>query len=91
MEEAERRLNGDGNPQEGEGIEAIVRRTFTRITYPSLAACTKGKVLTEQECYLIESDDLDLWLSTARELNPDWFPVSTVSAETAAEALEKKE
>lgn len=88
MEEAEKRLNGNGLPQEGEGIEALIRRGFALRTYPSLAACTTGKVFEEAECFKIENDDLEAWLATARELNPDWFPSG--EPETQQEIEEKK-
>lgn len=88
MEDAEKRLNGNGAPQEGEGLAAIVRRGFTKMTYPSLRACTTGKLWTEEECYKIEQDDLDNWLLTAQELNPDWFPAR--EPETQQEIIEKK-
>lgn len=62
-------------PIEGEGLEAIVRNGFHRVTYPSLVACTEGKVPTEAECYdSLTNDELDAWLQAAREFNPDWFP-----------------
>jgi len=87
MEEAEKRLNGNGVPQEGESLEALIRRGFTLRTYPSLAACTTGKLFDEPECFKIENDDLELWLATARELNPTWFPAPD---ETQQENEEKK-
>lgn len=50
---------------------------FHRLTYPSLSACTTGKLPTEQECFdSITDDDLNAWLEAARELNPDWFPAN---------------
>lgn len=88
IEQAEQSLNGD---DPGEGIEALVRRGFKRMTYPSLLACTTGKVFTEEECYRVENDELEMWLATARELNPLWFPVSDVSPETEQETIEKKD
>lgn len=89
LEQAQQALNGHGTPQDGEGIESMIRRGFSINTYPSLIACTTGKVWTEEECYKIENDQLDAWLSAARELNPNWFPA--VTAETAEEMLQKKE
>ena len=88
IEDVEKSLNGDGVLPDGAGLEAMVRLGFKKMTYPSLVACTTGPVFTEEECYWIENDDLELWLATARELNPTWFPVST---ETDQEAIEKKE
>lgn len=88
MENAEKNLNGNAIPQEDEGIEALIRRGFALRTYPSLAACTTGKVFDEAECFKIENDDLELWLATARELNPTWFP--SPDAEVAEEVIEKK-
>src|SRR5690349_21559303 len=70
MEAAEKSLNGSGEPQEGEGLEVMIRRSFTLTTYPSLLACTTGKLFTEAECFQIDEDDLELWLSAARDLNP---------------------
>jgi hypothetical protein len=89
MEQAQKALNGKGDSQEGEGLEVVVRRGFTLSTYPSLLACTTGNVWTEEQCYKIENDDLEAWLTAARELNPSWFP--TVTPETAEEMLQKKE
>jgi len=89
MEEAEKSMNGNGTPQEGEGLAAMIRRGFARSTYPSLKACTTGKVFSEDDCYKIEQDDLDKWLTTAQELNPDWFP--TKEPETQEEVIEKKD
>jgi hypothetical protein len=88
IEEIEKSLNGSGELPEGAGLEAMVRHGFKKMTYPSLVACTTGRVFTEEECFKIEDDDLELWLATARDLNPTWFPVST---ETDAESIEKKE
>lgn len=69
-------------------LVASIRNGFHRMTYPSLAACTTGKVPTEQECYdAITDDELNAWLKTAREINPDWFP----SGEETQEQAEKKE
>lgn len=72
---------------EGEGLEAIIRNGFHRMTYPSLVACTDGKVPTEAECFDIADDDLNEWLQAARELNPDWFPVA---GETQEDVDKKK-
>src|SRR6185503_1796616 len=88
MEEAAARLNGSGTPQEGESLAVMIRRGFTKMTYPSLKACTTGKLFTEDEGYKIEQDDLDMWLRTAQELNPDWSPPS--EPETQQEIIEKK-
>lgn len=89
IEEIEKNLNGDGVLPEGAGLEAMVRLGFKKMTYPSLVTCTTGKVPTEAECYQVDEDDLELWLTTARELNPTWFP--SVTAETEQESIEKKE
>lgn len=89
MENAEKQLTGD-QPQE-ESLEALIRRGFTIRTYPSLTACTTGKVFSEAECFEIENDDLELWLATARELNPTWFPSPEPEPEAlAGEVIEKK-
>jgi len=85
MENAEKQLTGD-QPLE-ENLEALIRRGFTLRTYPSLAACTTGKVFSEADCFKIENDHLELWLATARELNPTWFPAPD---ETQQENEEKK-
>jgi len=90
MEQAQKSMNGHGTPAEGEGIAEMIRRGFRLNTYPSLAACTTGKVFSHDECLkTIENDDLELWLTTARDLNPDWFPAAT--PETNEEITEKKE
>jgi hypothetical protein len=74
---------------EGDGIEAAIRNGFHRMTYPSLVACTSGKVPTEAECYDLPNDELETWLDAAREENPDWFPV--VKAEADAEEEKKSD
>lgn len=90
MEQAQASMNGNSSPVEGEGIAEMIRRGFRINTYPSLAACTTGKVFTHDECLkTIEHDDLELWLSTARDLNSDWFP--SAQPETNEEITEKKE
>jgi hypothetical protein len=89
MEAAQASLNGNGTPQDGEGLETMIRRGFTLQTYPSLAACTTGNLFSEAECFQIDEDELERWLETARALNPLWFP--SVTPETAEEAVEKKE
>jgi hypothetical protein len=89
MEEAIAQLNGNGEYQEGESLAVTIRRNFKKATYPSLKACTTGKLFTEDECFKIEQDDLDRWLVTAAELNPDWFPKQ--GTETQEETTEKKQ
>jgi hypothetical protein len=42
---------------------------------------------TEEECFQIDEDDLELWLTTARDLNPIWFPSES---DEAKETQEKK-
>ena len=88
MEQAEKSLNSNAVPQEDEGIEALIRRGFTLRTYPSLLACTTGKVFTEEECFKIDNDELEAWLTAARDLNPDWFPNG--QPDTKEEQAEKK-
>ncbi len=74
-------------PIEGDGLEALVRNGFHRITYPSLAACTTGKVPSEADCFdVLPNTDLEIWVATARELNPLWFP----NADETEEEKEKK-
>lgn len=89
MEQVEKSLNGNGELQPEDGLEAFVRLGFKKITYPSLASCTSGRLFTEDECFRIEQDELDKWLSAARELNPSWFP--SVAGEAEADTLQKKE
>ena len=90
MEQVQASMNGSSKPSEGEGIADVIRRGFRIATYPSLIACTTGKTFTHDECLnIIEHDDLELWLSTARDLNPDWFP--SARPETNEEITEKKE
>ena len=72
---------------EGDGIEALIRDGFHRNTYPSLFACTTGKVPSEAECFDLLDEELEAWLNAARELNPDWFPAPNETQEQ----IEKKE
>src|SRR4026208_1030045 len=61
---------------------ALSRRRFHTTTYPTLSACTIGDLWTEDECRnAITEDDLDLWISTATELNPDWFNATETKEE----------
>lgn len=58
------------------------------LLYPSLAACTKGNIPTEEEyLYHMPAEASDIWLKAAREVNPSWF---TFLAE-AEESAEKKD
>lgn len=44
--------------------------------YPSLAACSQGKVPTEEEFLTLLEEDVNKWLEAASDLNPDWFSVN---------------
>jgi hypothetical protein len=61
------------------------------ITFPSLVACTTGKIPTLAEYHALPEEDVELWLSTAIKINPRWFPVEFSSVEEQNENEKKSE
>ena len=60
-----------------EGIEARATHYLETLLYPTLLACTTGNVPTlEDFLNSIPPSESDIWVDTARELNPRWFPNS---------------
>lgn len=50
-----------------------------QLLFPSLVACSQGKLPTEQEFLTLLEADVNRWISAARELNPDWFALQSES------------
>lgn len=72
-----------------EEMDALGQYTFyvTSLLYPSLIACTTGKVPTVDEfLYSIPTEASSRWTDVARELNPKWFAFLV-----GEEDIEKKE
>lgn len=44
-----------------------------QLLYPSLVACSQGKIPTEAEFLGLLEHDVEGWIAVASELNPDWF------------------
>lgn len=53
-----------------------------QLLYPSLAACSQGKLPTEAEFLTLLEEDVNRWLEAASSLNPDWFSMSGEPAGT---------
>jgi hypothetical protein len=60
-----------------------------QLLYPSLVACSQGKIPTEEEFLTLLEQDVNPWIEAASALNPDWFSNGDSSKQT--EEREKKE
>ena len=58
-------------------LDASIVTYVHQLLYPSLAACSQGKIPTEEEFLSLLDDDVSRWLNIASELNPDWFSTKT--------------
>ena len=47
-----------------------------QLLYPSLVACSQGKIPTEAEFILLLEEDVEKWMQAASTLNPDWFTLT---------------
>jgi hypothetical protein len=56
-----------------------------QLLYPSLVACSEGKLPTEAEFLKLSEEDVQRWLDTASEKNPDWFRLESESAKVKEE------
>ena len=60
-----------------------------QLLYPSLVACSEGKLPTEPEFLKLLEEDVQKWLDAASELNPDWFSLENESAKVKEEKEKK--
>jgi len=56
-----------------------------------LAACSSGDVPTKEEFLRLSEGDINFWVETAQELNPDWFSWLTKIDEVVEDESKKKE
>jgi hypothetical protein len=67
------------------------RQLFNLAIYPKLAACSTGKVLSEEDAFLMPTTEQDKWYQAVREMNPAWFVQLDKAFLEAEETLKKKE
>jgi hypothetical protein len=72
---------------EYKNLDASVVTYVHQLLYPSLVACSEGKLPTEAEFLKLLEEDVQKWLDAASELNPDWFSLEN---ELAAVKEEKR-
>lgn len=76
------KLNG-----EYKNLDESVVTYVHSLLYPSLTACSQGNLPTEAEFVALLDADVQRWLQTASELNPDWF---SLGGESVKEKEEKE-
>jgi hypothetical protein len=70
-------------------LDDSVAKYIHQLLYPSLTACSQGKLPTEQEFLTLLEADVNKWIEAASELNPDWFTLGASREEQ--EQKEKKD
>lgn len=82
-------LIADANKKETDGeyknLDSSVVTYVHQLLYPSLMACSQGKVPTEQEFLGLLEEEVNRWLDAASELNPDWFSLTNESKKVKEE------
>lgn len=85
-------LIADANKEAPNGkykdLDSSIVTYVHQLLYPSLVACSQGKVPAEEEFLTLLDEDVQRWLAAAAELNPDWFSLGNESP-NAKEASEK--
>jgi hypothetical protein len=71
-------------------LDDPMKQMFREEFYPKLAACSSGDVPDEETARNLPDDQLDLWYSAVREINPRWFATLDRLAELGAAALEEQ-
>jgi hypothetical protein len=54
-------------------LDDSVATYLHQLLFPSLSACSQGKLPTEKEFLTLLEADVNKWIEAASELNPDWF------------------
>jgi hypothetical protein len=65
---------------EYKNLDASIVTYVHQLLYPSLAACSQGKIPTESEFLSLLEADVNRWLEAASALNPDWFTLQNEPA-----------
>lgn len=65
---------------EYKNLDDSVIRYIHELLYPSLVACSQGKLPTEQDFLTLLEADVNKWIEAASELNPDWFALQNEPA-----------
>lgn len=60
--------NGEYN-----NLDSSIVTYVHKLLYPSLVACSQGKIPSEAEFLTLLDEDVQKWIDAASELNPDWF------------------
>jgi hypothetical protein len=82
-------LIADASKQKPNGeyksLDASVVTYIHQLLYPSLTACSQGKLPSESEFLTLLEEDVNRWLQAASELNPDWFTLDNQPAKVQEE------
>jgi len=82
-------LIADANKEKPNGqyknLDASVVTYVHQLLYPSLVACSQGKIPTEEEFLTLFEEDVDRWTEAASALNPDWFSLKNEPAKVQEE------
>ena len=73
---------------EYKNLDSSIVTYVHQLLYPSLVACSQGKIPTEQEFLTLLEEDVNRWLEAASSQNPDWFSM-TDEPKTVKEEKEK--
>jgi len=63
-------------PKAYENLDVQVVTYVHRLLYPSLVACSEGKVPNEETFLKLPNAEVEVWLDAASRLNPDWFSLN---------------
>lgn len=86
-----RRNNGkDKPPKAYEGMDEGVVNYVHRLLYPSLLACTRGQVPSEDDFVLVVAkEESQKWEEAVKKQNPDWLPNANQSEEEVKQKEKK--
>jgi hypothetical protein len=70
---------------EYKSLDASIVTYVHQLLYPSLVACSEGKLPTEAEFLKLLDEDVQGWLDAAAAMNPDWFSLENESAKVKEE------
>jgi len=72
-------LIADANKEKPNGeyknLDSSVVTYVHQLLFPSLVACSHGKLPTEEEFLNLLEEDVQKWMDVASDLNPDWFSI----------------
>ena len=70
-------------PKAYENLDEQVVTYVHRLLYPSLIACSEGKVPNEETFLKLPNAEVEAWLGVASRLNSDWFSLNGENKESA--------